>query len=48
MNAYSNTPTPFVRRAFTVLLVVLMALFAFSSPYFLTLRNLTNIVTQNT
>jgi ribose/xylose/arabinose/galactoside ABC-type transport system permease subunit len=31
-----------------IILVVLMALFAFSSPYFLTLRNLTNIVTQNT
>ena len=37
-------------RKYTVMiiLVVLMALFAFSSPYFLTLRNLTNIVTQNT
>jgi ribose transport system permease protein len=31
-----------------IILVVLMALFAFSSPYFLTLRNLTNILTQNT
>jgi len=30
------------------ILVILMALFAFSSPYFLTLRNLTNIITQNT
>jgi len=37
-------------RKYTVMiiLVVLMTLFAFSSPYFLTLRNLTNIVTQNT
>ena len=31
-----------------MILVVLMALFALSSPYFLTLRNLTNIITQNT
>lgn len=31
-----------------LILIVLMALFSFSSPYFLTLRNLTNIVTQNT
>ncbi len=31
-----------------IILVVLMLLFSFSSPYFLTLRNLTNIVTQNT
>ncbi|HOU16079.1 MAG TPA: ABC transporter permease [Anaerolineae bacterium] len=31
-----------------LILVVLMTLFAFASPYFLTLRNLTNIVTQNT
>jgi ribose transport system permease protein len=30
------------------ILIVLMVLFSFSSPYFLTLRNLTNIVTQNT
>jgi ribose/xylose/arabinose/galactoside ABC-type transport system permease subunit len=29
-------------------LVLLMVLFSFASPYFLTLRNLTNIVTQNT
>ena len=29
-------------------LVVLMILFSFTSPYFLTLRNLTNIITQNT
>lgn len=37
-------------RKYTVMiiLVVLMVLFSFSSPYFLTLRNLTNIVTQNT
>ncbi|MBN1260784.1 MAG: ABC transporter permease [Anaerolineae bacterium] len=37
-------------RKYTVMLilVILMALFSFSSPYFLTLRNLTNIVTQNT
>lgn len=31
-----------------IILVVLMALFAYSSPHFLTLRNLTNILTQNT
>jgi ribose transport system permease protein len=31
-----------------LILIVLMVLFSFSSPYFLTLRNLTNIVTQNT
>jgi ribose transport system permease protein len=31
-----------------IILVVLMVLFSFSSPYFLTLRNLTNIITQNT
>ena len=37
-------------RKYTVMiiLIVLMMLFSFSSPYFLTLRNLTNIVTQNT
>jgi ribose transport system permease protein len=37
-------------RKYTVMfiLIALMALFSFSSPYFLTLRNLTNIVTQNT
>ena len=29
-------------------LLVLMALFSFTSPYFLTVRNLTNIITQNT
>jgi ribose/xylose/arabinose/galactoside ABC-type transport system permease subunit len=29
-------------------LVILMVLFSFASPYFLTFRNLTNIVTQNT
>lgn len=37
-------------RKYTVMfiLVILMTLFAFASPYFLTLRNLTNIITQNT
>ncbi len=30
------------------ILIVLMVLFSFSSPYFLTIRNLTNIITQNT
>src|SRR5512139_701992 len=37
-------------RKYTVMiiLVVLMILFSFSSPYFLTLRNLTNIINQNT
>ncbi len=37
-------------RKYTVMiiLVVLMVLFSFSSPYFLTLRNLTNIINQNT
>jgi len=37
-------------QKYTVMLIlmVLMVLFSFSSPYFLTLRNLTNIVTQNT
>jgi len=37
-------------RKYTVMfiLILLMVLFSFSSPYFLTLRNLTNIVTQNT
>jgi ribose transport system permease protein len=37
-------------KKYTVMfiLVILMVLFSFSSPYFLTVRNLTNIVTQNT
>jgi ribose/xylose/arabinose/galactoside ABC-type transport system permease subunit len=37
-------------RKYTVMiiLIVLMVLFSFSSPYFLTVRNLTNIITQNT
>jgi len=37
-------------RKYTVLFVLLalMGLFSLTSPYFLTLRNLTNIVTQNT
>lgn len=37
-------------RKYTVMfvLVILMVLFSFASPYFLTFRNLTNIVTQNT
>ena len=30
------------------ILIILMVLFSFSSPYFLTVRNLTNILTQNT
>lgn len=30
------------------ILIILMVLFSFSSPYFLTLRNMTNIITQNT
>jgi ribose/xylose/arabinose/galactoside ABC-type transport system permease subunit len=29
------------------ILIILMVLFSFSSPYFLTIRNLTNIITQN-
>jgi ribose transport system permease protein len=36
------------KYAVMIILVVLMTLFAFASPYFLTLRNLTNILTQNT
>jgi ribose/xylose/arabinose/galactoside ABC-type transport system permease subunit len=37
-------------KKYTILLVlfVLMILFSFSSPYFLTLRNMVNIITQNT
>jgi ribose/xylose/arabinose/galactoside ABC-type transport system permease subunit len=37
-------------RKYTVMfvLVILMVLFSFASPYFLTFRNLANIVTQNT
>jgi ribose transport system permease protein len=37
-------------RKYTVMfiLILLMVLFSFSSPYFLTIRNLMNIVTQNT
>lgn len=37
-------------RKYTVMfiLIALMVLFSFSSPYFLTLRNLTNIIHQNT
>jgi len=37
-------------KKYTVMfvLVLLMVLFSFASPYFLTFRNLTNIVTQNT
>lgn len=39
-----------VLKKYTVMFVlaILMVLFSFTSPYFLTLRNLTNIVTQNT
>jgi ribose transport system permease protein len=36
------------KYAVMLILVVLMVLFSFSSPYFLTVRNLTNIITQNT
>ena len=36
------------KYAVMMILIVLMTLFSFSSPYFLTLRNLTNILTQNT
>jgi ribose transport system permease protein len=36
------------KYAVMFILVVLMVLFSFSSPYFLTVRNLTNIITQNT
>lgn len=37
-------------KKYTVMFVlaILMVLFSFTSPYFLTVRNLTNIVTQNT
>lgn len=37
-------------KKYTILLVLflLMILFAFSSPYFLTVRNMVNIITQNT
>jgi len=37
-------------RKYTIILVLLalMGLFSLASPYFLTLRNLTNIITQNT
>ena len=37
-------------KKYTVMLIlaILMVLFSFSSPYFLTVRNLTNILTQNT
>ncbi len=37
-------------KKYTIILVLLalMALFSFASPHFLTLRNLTNIITQNT
>ena len=39
-----------VLKKYTVvlLLFILMAIFSFTSPYFLTVRNLTNIITQNT
>ena len=36
------------KYAVMFILIVLMVLFSFSSPYFLTIRNLTNIITQNT
>ena len=32
----------------TFILIILMAFFSFTSPYFLTVRNLINIITQNT
>lgn len=39
-----------VLKKYTVMFVlaILMVLFSFASPYFLTFRNLTNIITQNT
>jgi ribose transport system permease protein len=36
------------KYAVMFILILLMVLFSFSSPYFLTVRNLTNIITQNT
>jgi ribose/xylose/arabinose/galactoside ABC-type transport system permease subunit len=36
------------KYAVMFILIILMVLFSFSSPYFLTVRNLTNIITQNT
>ncbi len=36
------------KYAVMFILIILMVLFSFSSPYFLTVRNLTNILTQNT
>jgi len=36
------------KYAIMFVLLLLMALFSLASPYFLTLRNLTNIITQNT
>lgn len=36
------------KYAVMFILIILMALFSFSSPYFLTIRNITNILTQNT
>jgi ribose transport system permease protein len=36
------------KYAILLVLFALVALFSFSSPYFLTIRNLTNIITQNT
>jgi ribose transport system permease protein len=36
------------KYAVMFILVILMVLFSFSSPYFFTIRNLTNILTQNT
>jgi ribose transport system permease protein len=36
------------KYAVMFILIILMILFSFFSPYFLTLRNLTNILTQNT
>ncbi|HSB66110.1 MAG TPA: hypothetical protein VLD65_05995, partial [Anaerolineales bacterium] len=37
-------------RKYTVMFILaaLMVLFSFASPYFLTVRNLTNIIIQNT
>jgi ribose transport system permease protein len=36
------------KYAVMFILIILMILFSFFSPYFLTIRNLTNIITQNT
>ena len=38
----------FKKYAIMLILLALMALFSFTSPYFLTVRNISNIITQNT